>query len=133
MKPVKVVCGLIWKNDRVFIAKRKTGKPHAGYWEFPGGKIKKGENAESALIRELEEEFGMQVRCGDFAGSYEWTDGMTSIELHGYLCIFVSASFHLTDHDDYAFVNPYDLTKYQLTPADFYFIEKCQLHHGLIK
>ncbi|HUT40234.1 MAG TPA: NUDIX domain-containing protein, partial [Gammaproteobacteria bacterium] len=46
---------------RVLLAERPTGKPMAGYWEFPGGKIEVGENPRTALGRELHEELGIDI------------------------------------------------------------------------
>jgi 8-oxo-dGTP diphosphatase len=52
---------LIDKDGRVLISKRPEGKSLAGLWEFPGGKIEPGERPETALIRELKEELGIDV------------------------------------------------------------------------
>ena len=55
-------CALIDADGRVLIAERPVGKTLAGLWEFPGGKVEKGERPEAALIRELSEELGITVR-----------------------------------------------------------------------
>lgn len=52
---------LIDADGRVLIAQRPAGKPMAGLWEFPGGKIEDGETPEAALIRELHEELGVDT------------------------------------------------------------------------
>ena len=52
---------LVDADGRVLIARRPAGKPMAGLWEFPGGKVKTGETPETALIRELAEELGIDV------------------------------------------------------------------------
>ena len=58
-------CALVDADRRVLIAQRPEGKPMAGLWEFPGGKVEPGETPEETLIRELEEELGIvtQVPC----------------------------------------------------------------------
>lgn len=66
-KPVVLVvaCALVDADGRVLLAQRPAGKPMAGLWEFPGGKIEPGETPEKALIRELREELGIvtQAAC----------------------------------------------------------------------
>src|SRR5215468_6184000 len=56
-----VACALIDADKRVLLAQRPEGKPMAGLWEFPGGKVEPGERPEQTLIRELEEELGIVV------------------------------------------------------------------------
>lgn len=59
---VTVVCVALIDNDgRVLLAERPAGKHLAGFWEFPGGKLRPGETPEAALIRELHEELGIDV------------------------------------------------------------------------
>lgn len=55
-------CALIDVDGRVLIAERPTGKPMAGLWEFPGGKVDEGERPEETLIRELNEELGVIIQ-----------------------------------------------------------------------
>ena len=56
-----VAAALIDSDGRVLIARRPSGRKMAGLWEFPGGKVEPGETPESALIRELREELGIDV------------------------------------------------------------------------
>jgi len=56
-----VACALIDVDKRVLIAQRPAGKSMAGLWEFPGGKVERGERPEQTLIRELSEEIGISV------------------------------------------------------------------------
>ena len=56
-----VACALIDADGRVLIALRPEGKPMAGLWELPGGKVEAGERPEATLIRELHEELGIDV------------------------------------------------------------------------
>ncbi len=64
-----VAVGVLVRPDgAVLLADRPAGKPYAGYWEFPGGKIEPGESVEAALARELREELGVRIH-----GSEPWT------------------------------------------------------------
>ncbi len=60
-------CALIDGDGRVLLARRPEGKPMAGLWEFPGGKLAPGETPEAALIRELREELGIDVAASCLA------------------------------------------------------------------
>ena len=62
-----VAVALIDADDRVLIAQRPEGKQLAGLWEFPGGKLEPGERPEDALIRELREELGIEVKAACLA------------------------------------------------------------------
>lgn len=62
MKVVLVsAVALIDVDGRVLLAQRPEGKSMAGLWEFPGGKVEPGERPEQALIRELDEELGIET------------------------------------------------------------------------
>lgn len=52
---------LIDRDGRILLAQRPEGKSMAGLWEFPGGKVEPGESPETALVRELHEELGIET------------------------------------------------------------------------
>lgn len=59
---VNVTVGMLRREDgAVLMTSRPSGKPYAGYWEFPGGKVEQGESAEQSLVRELSEEIGLKA------------------------------------------------------------------------
>ncbi len=61
-KLTRVAVGVLVRSDGlVLLADRPAGKPYAGYWEFPGGKIEPGEDVAAALERELHEELGVEI------------------------------------------------------------------------
>ena len=69
---VQVAVGVLVRGDGAFLlTSRPAGKPYAGYWEFPGGKLESGEDVRAALDRELREELGVQVRS-----AHAWHDEM---------------------------------------------------------
>lgn len=58
---IVVACALVDPDGRVLVQERPAGRPLAGLWEFPGGKLKPGEGLAACLVRELEEELGIGV------------------------------------------------------------------------
>lgn len=61
-KHTEVAVGILLRADgAMLLSTRPPGKPYAGYWEFPGGKLEAGETVEQALRRELEEELGVTI------------------------------------------------------------------------
>jgi 8-oxo-dGTP diphosphatase len=62
-----VAAALVDGDGRVLVQQRPAGKPMAGLWEFPGGKVDAGETPEVALIRELAEELGIDVESACLA------------------------------------------------------------------
>lgn len=61
-KVVNVAVGiLIASNGALLLTSRPAGKPYAGFWEFPGGKLEANESVEQALRRELQEEIGLTI------------------------------------------------------------------------
>ena len=57
-----VACALVDRDMRILLAQRPEGKAMAGLWEFPGGKVDAGETPEQAIIRELQEELGIETK-----------------------------------------------------------------------
>ena len=65
-KPLSVVVAIIMSRESILVSQRSAGKPYAGYWEFPGGKIEEGESAQDALKRELQEELAIKLIKANF-------------------------------------------------------------------
>ena len=60
-------CALVDADNRILLAKRRKGKSLAGLWEFPGGKVEPGETPEETLVRELQEELGIETKVACLA------------------------------------------------------------------
>jgi 8-oxo-dGTP diphosphatase len=60
-KTINVVCAIIERDGTILAARRSDAQSHGGFWEFPGGKIDPGENAEQAIIREIKEELQADI------------------------------------------------------------------------
>lgn len=67
-----VVAGVIERDGKILICRRRANQPHPLKWEFPGGKIEAEESPQSALVRELREELGIEAAIGPEMMSYEF-------------------------------------------------------------
>jgi len=117
MKKIVVVAALIEKNGSYLLAQRSTGSL-AGKWEFPGGKVEKGESEESAIVREIYEEFHISVKCEEFVCSNSIVDDDKKIELKLYRCSYLSGEVVLSAHSSYIYVNKNLLLTYDLADGD---------------
>ena len=121
-RPVVVVaaCALLDGQGAILIAKRPKGRPLAGLWEFPGGKVEQGEAPEEALIRELNEELGIEIAKSDLApltfASHEYPDFYLLMPL--YLCRRWSGMIAAHEGQELLWVKPDTLALYDMPPAD---------------
>ncbi len=77
-----VAVALIDRRGRVLLQKRRAKARHGGLWEFPGGKVERGESLESALIREIAEELGVVVASADLRDEGEvWDNPATESQI----------------------------------------------------
>jgi 8-oxo-dGTP diphosphatase len=120
---VRVVAAVIERDGRVLIAKRRKGDKLGGKWEFPGGKIDKGETPEDALKRELLEELGTEAIVGEFVCSSRYDYDHLSVELLVYRTRQISGEVIPFVHDEIRWVRPEDLSEYDFPEANLPVIE----------
>ena len=115
-----VAVALIDADGRVLIAQRPQGKQLAGLWEFPGGKVEAGERPETALIRELREELGIEVAESCLAPFVFTSHAYESFHLLMplYLCRRWSGVVQNREHAALKWVRPNRLADYPMPPAD---------------
>jgi 8-oxo-dGTP diphosphatase len=70
--PLEVVAAVIERDGLILIGQRKPGGRHPGKWEFPGGKVERGEETRAALARELREELGIEAVIGPEIERYDF-------------------------------------------------------------
>lgn len=121
MKLVLVAaCALIDADRRVLLAERPAGRPMAGLWEFPGGKVEAGERPEQTLIRELAEELGIVVEEACLApltfASHTYPDFHLLMPL--YVCRRWGGVAAAREGQKLAWVRPDRLRTYQMPAAD---------------
>ncbi len=113
-------CALIDPDGRVLIAERPQGKPMAGLWEFPGGKIEAGERPEVSLIRELKEELGIVIKEACLApltfASHSYPDFHLLMPL--YVCRRWQGIVTAREGQNLKWVRPNALRNYPMPPAD---------------
>jgi 8-oxo-dGTP diphosphatase len=121
---VKIVlvaaCALVDADGRVLLAQRPEGKPMAGLWEFPGGKVENGETPEQSLIRELQEELGIVVKEDCLApltfASHAYPDFHLLMPL--YVCRRWERQVTATEGQKLVWARPNRLRDYEMPPAD---------------
>ncbi|MBX9701859.1 MAG: GNAT family N-acetyltransferase [Acetobacteraceae bacterium] len=113
-------CALVDTDGRVLLARRPEGKPLAGLWEFPGGKVNPGETPERALIRELKEELDIDVAESCLApftfASHAYERFHLLMPL--YLCRRWGGTVRAAEGQAIAWVRPPRLADYPMPPAD---------------
>jgi len=121
-RPIVIVaaCALLDREGAVLIAKRPEGRPLAGLWEFPGGKVEAGEEPEEALIRELHEELGIDIAKRDLTpltfASHAYPDFHLLMPV--YLCRRWQGSMAAHEGQELLWVKPDALRLYDMPPAD---------------
>lgn len=111
---------LIDADGRVLLAQRPEGKPMAGLWEFPGGKVEPGETPEAALIREMHEELGIDTHASCLApltfASHSYDSFHLLMPL--FACRRWKGIVQPREGQRLAWVRARDLRNYEMPPAD---------------
>jgi 8-oxo-dGTP diphosphatase len=117
---IVAACALIDGDGRVLLARRPAGKAMAGLWEFPGGKLNAGETPEEALVRELNEELGIDVEASCLAPIAFSSTGSGEFHLLMplYACRKWKGVARPLEAEALAWVRPADFQGYEMPPAD---------------
>lgn len=115
-----VAAALVDADGRVLVQRRPPGKPMAGLWEFPGGKVDTGETPEAALIRELDEELGISVEQACLAPACFASEPLG--DRHLLLLLYAVRKWNGVPHARHAtelkWVRPLELHRMDMPPAD---------------
>jgi 8-oxo-dGTP diphosphatase len=113
-------CALIDADGRVLLTRRPPGKPMAGLWEFPGGKVEAGERPEQTLIRELHEELGIEVNEACLSpltfASHAYEDFQLLMPL--WVCRRWNGIVRPREGQECVWIRPQRLRDYPMPPAD---------------
>lgn len=130
MPLIVVAAALIDEDGKCLLQQRPEGKPMAGLWEFPGGKLEDGESAEGALARELTEELGIMV-APDMLLPFTFATGMIGAGEGGqralvlllYICRTWTGTPAALESPELRWVRPADMASLPMPPADVPLVE----------
>ena len=118
MNKFDVVAAIIIKDDKFFIAQRNRNKHMGLSWEFPGGKVEKGETFEIALKREIKEELNINIAINNKLGEENYKDEKINVKLHYFLCSHTSGEIYLNEHEDSAWITKNEFKNYNFAEGD---------------
>lgn len=121
MSKTSIACIAI-KGKKILVAHRNPTGQMGGRWEFPGGKVEDGESDQTSIVREMQEEFGITVKPGEFIGEAVFEHNEKQVALHCYR-IFVPRmgllfKYRLTEHTEYKWISVDDVEKLNFVDSD---------------
>ena len=121
---IPVVAALIVREGRLLIARRPEGRHMAGRWEFPGGKLEKGESPEDAVEREIREELGLDVRAGRIYQAIAYSYPEKDVLLLFYAAVVVSGEPRPIEEAEIRWVTVAELDGYAFAPVDEMLVQR---------
>lgn len=124
---MRVVAALIKNLSGKYLIGKRLAGTRKERWEFPGGKVKPGENERETLKRELREELGIEVKVERKLGEINFSYPDIEITLVGYICKTSSKEIKSKDHSSVAWVSLEEIKNYDLCEADQKLLEFLKL------
>jgi len=118
-----VTAALIRKDDTILIAQRGRGKRFGLKWEFPGGKVRKGEAPEDCLRREIREELNLKIRVEKYFCTVNHQYSDFDIELMAFWCSIAGGILNLEEHEQVRWVTVPEMKHFSFVAADMGIIE----------
>lgn len=123
MKNIEVVAAVIFNTNKIFATQRGYGE-FKDWWEFPGGKMERGESREQALKREIREELDIDISVEDFIMTIEYDYPAFHLILHCFKCSLLDKSPTLLEHEASQWVGKENIDTLKWLPADLELITK---------
>ena len=116
---INVTCAIILFNQKILVAQRSEKMALPLKWEFPGGKIEKGETAEACLIREILEELHINIKITKQlnTNSHQYSETKT-IKLIPFICELIDGEIKLTEHANFLWLSKSELSNLDWADAD---------------
>ena len=122
MSEKKSVACIAYLNGKVLVAKRNPTGQMGNRWEFPGGKVEENETDAQAVVREMQEEFGIKVDCGSFICSSVFIHNEAQITLNAYFITVphdgISQEYKLSEHTEYKWVSIEEIPSLTFVDSD---------------
>lgn len=126
MKTIKVVAALICdslsEKKKVFATARGYGE-FKGWWEFPGGKIEKGESPQQALKREIKEELNTEINVGESVGTVEYDYPSFHLSMECFWCTVIQGDLQLIEAETAQWLTKSQIYDVKWLPADLTIID----------
>ncbi len=121
-----IAVGVVFKNNQVLITRRKADGLLGGLWEFPGGKIKDGESAQAACIREIKEEVNLEVRIERHLSTVKHAYTHFKIVMEVFCCHYKSGRVKLKGAEAFRWIRFSEFKKYPFPTANRKFMPLLQ-------
>jgi 8-oxo-dGTP diphosphatase len=122
-KMIEVAAAIIKKDEQIFATQRGYGEFKDG-WEFPGGKIEKGETPDEALIREIKEELDTEIKVEELIDVVEYEYSEFYLKMYCFICSIKSGNLILKEHEAAKWLTKDTIDTVNWLPADRGLIEK---------
>lgn len=118
-KTLRVACAIIESDGNVLAVQRSERMNLPLKWEFPGGKVNRGEMPEQCVVREVSEELNVQIAAGRSLSSVSHDYPDYSVTLYPFICAIVSGEITLHEHKTLLWLSPHELWSLDWVAADF--------------
>ncbi len=106
-------------DGKVLAARHAKGSRHAGFWEFPGGKLESDETPEQCIVREIYEELGVHIQVVKTLGIFEYPHNLPPLRMHAFLCDLIEGRPRALEHDMLLWLKPESLTELNWLEVDY--------------
>ena len=118
------LAALIFRDGKILITQRHTSAHLGGLWEFPGGKCEPGETFEQCLVREIQEELGIEIEVGQLLEEISHAYAEKTVRLKFFICKFISGIPQPLDCAAFKWIEKAEMAEFEFPAADARLLEK---------